>query len=97
MYFVHWFYCQEVCCVDTRLLLSKASPCVGTCTTTPVRTKGIVLPNITRSLFTIRSGNTDISNYSAEATLVMVPLKWGWNLHNGDCRDTHCTNGVDRG
>ena len=60
--------------------------------------KGIVLlPNIIRSLFTIRSGNTDIGNDSAEATVVMVPLKWGWNLQNGDCRDTHCTDGVDRG
>ena len=60
--------------------------------------KGIVLlPSITRSLFTIRSGNTDIGNDSAEATVVMVPLKLGWNLQNGDCRDTHCTNGVDRG
>ena len=46
---------------------------------------------------TIRSGNTDIDNDSAEATMVMVPLKWGWHLQNGDCRDTHCTNGVDRG
>ena len=35
--------------------------------------KGIVLlPNITRSLFTIRSGNTDIGNNSAEAIVVMV-------------------------
>ena len=60
--------------------------------------KGIVLlPNITRSLFTIRSGNTDIGNDSAEATVVMVPLKWEWNLQNGDCRDTHCMDGVDRG
>ena len=60
--------------------------------------KGIVLlPNITRPLFTIKSGNTDIGNDSAEATMVMVPLKWGWNLQNGDYRDTHCTNGVDRG
>ena len=60
--------------------------------------KGIVLlPNITRSLFTIRSGNTDIGNDSAEATVFMVPLKWGWNLQNGDSRDTHCTNGIDRG
>ena len=60
--------------------------------------KGIVLLlNITRSLFTIRSGNTDIGNDSAEATVVMVPRKWGWNIQNGDCRDTHCTNGVDRG
>ena len=57
--------------------------------------KGIVLlPNITRSPFTIISGNTDIGNDSTEAT---VPLKWGWNLQNGDCRDTHCTDGVDRG
>ncbi len=56
-----------------------------------------LLPNITRSLFTIRSGNTDIGNDSAEATVVMVPLKLGWNLQNGDCRDTHCTDGVDRG
>ena len=50
--------------------------------------KGIVLqPNITRSLFTIISGNTDIGNDSADATVVMVPLKWGCNR----------TNGVDRG
>ena len=60
--------------------------------------KGIVLlPNITPFLFTIRSGNTDIGNDSDEATVVMDPLKWGWNLQNGDCRDTHCTNRVDRG
>ena len=60
--------------------------------------KGIVLlPNITRSLFTIRSGNTDMGNDSAEASVAMVPLKWGWNLQNGDCRDTHCTDGVNRG
>ena len=64
--------------------------------TSPLR--GIVLlPNITRSLFTIRPGNTDIGNDSAEETVVTVPLKWGWNLQNVDCRDTHCTNGVDRG
>ncbi len=37
----------------------------------------VLLPNITRSLFTIRSGNTDIGNDSAEAT-------WSWFLLNGD-------------
>ena len=40
--------------------------------------KGIVLlPNITRSLFTIRSGNTDIGN-----DLLKQP--WSWFLLNGD-------------